>query len=71
MRMAQSMQEPRNWVLADVVAEVVRLLGESRITRQHDNLPALRPSDIGIVGEVELRRRALRIGLFELPVFRQ
>ena len=40
----------RNWVLADVVAEVARLLGESRITRQHDaSAEALRPSDIGIV----------------------
>jgi len=55
----------RNWVLADVVAEVVRLLGESRITRQHDaSAEALRPSDIGIVvksnSDAELYASALR-----------
>ena len=55
----------RNWVLADVVAEVARLLGESRITRQHDaSAEALRPSDIGIVvksnSDAELYASALR-----------
>ena len=55
----------RNWVLADVVAEVVRLLGESRITRKHDaSAEALRPSDIGIVvksnSDAELYASALR-----------
>ena len=52
----------RNWVLADVVAEVVRLLGESRITRKHDALPRRCAIRYWHCCEVELRCRALRIG---------